>query len=495
MTLLETFRAQACRIADLTQAQQALEWDQEVIMPPLGAEQRARQLSALAAIIHDCTADPAYGACIAALEEDGALDEADRADVREARRAHDRAVRIPVGLVAERTEACAIAQNVWVEARSRNDYAAFLPHLERVVALSREVSEALGAANPYDAWLDEFEPGMTETQVAAVFTDLRTRLVPLLDRVRGAARRPDLSVLGRPCPQEGQETFCRRIIADMGFDMQAGRLDVSAHPFTTGTFRDVRLTTRYQERFLPSAVFGAIHEAGHGLYDQGLDPARYRLPAGGPCSAGIHESQSRLWENLVARSRPFWAHYYPLLQGLFPASLGDVSLDTFHGAVNTVAPSLIRVEADQVTYNLHILLRFDLESGLLGGRIRARELPALWNQKMKDYLGIEPRDDRTGVLQDIHWAAGLFGYFPSYALGNLYAAQLMEAMRADLPGLDEALSRGELQPVKAWLNERIHRHGRRWPAPELCRRATGQPLSADPLLRHLGATCAMIYGA
>jgi carboxypeptidase Taq len=280
----------------------------------------------------------------------------------------------------------------------------------------------------------------------------------------------------------------------MGFDMDAGRFDRSAHPFTNGTLDDVRLTTRYQERWLPGALFGAIHEAGHGLYEQGLDPERYRNPAGAACSAGIHESQSRLWENLIGRSHAFWSRYYPILQGLFPGVLEGVSLEAFHGAVNEMGPSLIRVEADEATYNLHILLRFDLESDLISKRIEAKDLPELWNLKMQTYLGVEPPDHRQGVMQDIHWAAGLFGYFPTYALGNLYAAQFMERLQQDLPDWGDHVARGDLRTVKAWLNERIHVHGRLWTAQELCQRVTGRPLSAEPLMRHLNAKAAAIYG-
>jgi carboxypeptidase Taq len=256
----------------------------------------------------------------------------------------------------------------------------------------------------------------------------------------------------------------------------------------------VRLTTRYLEDGLGSAVFGTIHEGGHGLYEQGLDPARYRDPAGQACSMGIHESQSRLWENLIGRSRAFWSHYYEPLRRACPGVLDGVAPDAFYRAVNAVAPSLVRVEADEATYNLHIILRFELESGLMAGRIEVRDLPARWRAGMRASLGVEPPDDRLGVLQDIHWSAGLFGYFPTYALGNLYAAQFMEQMKRDLPDLDARVARGELGAVKAWLNRAIHVHGRIWPARELCARVTGAALSAEPLMRHLRARCAEIYG-
>ena len=491
---LQNFYSRVHQIAHLLEAQQNLEWDQEVMMPSKGAPQRVQHLSALATVIHEKSTAPELGELISLLETDCTLDELTRADVREARRAFDRSVMIPARLVAERTEACALAQGAWQDARPKSDFAAFRPHLERVVALTREMADAIGTDNRYDALLDEYEPGMTEAQLKVVFADLKARLLPLLDAVLGVSRKPDAIILSRNFPIQGQEALCRRVIQDMGFDLDAGRFDVSVHPFTNGTFRDVRLTTRYLENFLPCALFGAIHEAGHGLYEQGLDSARFSNPAGKSASMGIHESQSRLWENLIGRSRPFWIHYDQPLRDTFPGVLDGVSSDAFYGAVNTVSPSLIRVEADEATYNLHILLRFDIESDLLAGRVEARDLPALWNAKMKEYLGIEPPTDRDGVLQDIHWSAGLIGYFPTYALGNLYAAQFLEAMRRDLPDLDEHIAKGELHIVKDWLNERIHIHGRRWLAQELCTQVTGGPLTAEPLMRHLKEKYAAIYG-
>jgi len=491
---LKQFYSRAQQIFDLSQARQGLEWDQQVLMPPRGAGQRAQQLAALASVIHARATDPAYAELIAGLEAEPDQDEWVRADLREARRSYERAVKVPAALVQAHAQACSLAQAAWEQAMPASDFPAFAPHLERVVALTRELAEAAGGANPYDALLDDYEPGMTEPQLRAIFTDLKGRLLPLLDALRGAPRHPDPAILARHCPRAGQEAFCRRVVRDMGFDLQAGRFDTSTHPFTSGTMGDVRLTTHYREENLSSAIFSSIHEAGHGLYEQGLDPARFRNPAGQFCSMGLHESQSRLWENLIGRSMAFWSHYYQPLREACPGVLDDVSLAAFHGAMNRVAPSLIRIEADEATYNLHILLRFDLESDLVAGRIETRDLPALWRAKMKEYLGVEPASERQGVLQDIHWAAGLIGYFPTYALGNLYGAQFMEQMRADLPDLDERVAGGELGCVRDWLRTNLHRHGRRWPAQELCARVTGQPLSAEPLVRYLKGKYSAIYG-
>ena len=432
---------QKCRaIHDLQEVQQLLEWDQQVMMPRKGAEQRSYHLATMAALTHARITDPEFGDLIETLASRLDLEEDLRADVREARRAWERAVKIPEALVAERARACSLAQVAWEEARRDDNFGAFEPYLTKVLALTRETAAAIGTANPYDALLDDFEPGMTEEALKAIFSELRDRLVPLLDKIKGASDRPTQEVLKRAYSLAGQEAFGRSVIADMGYDLKAGRLDVSAHPFTNGTFGDVRITTRYDEHFLNMAIFGTMHEAGHAIYEQGLDPDRYRDAAGGYCSLGIHESQSRFWENVIGRSRPFWHHYYPLLQKTFPGVLDDVSEESFYRAINVVEPSFIRVEADEVTYNLHIILRFELESALLAGGLEAKDLPGAWNEKFTAFFGITPPTGREGVLQDVHWSAGLVGYFPTYALGNLYAAQFREKMRQDIRDLDDQVA-------------------------------------------------------
>jgi len=301
-------------------------------------------------------------------------------------------------------------------------------------------------------------------------------------------------VMERHYPVAAQEALCRALAQEVGFDFEAGRLDRSAHPFTNGTFRDVRITTRYNERRLNTALFGTLHEAGHALYEQGLDPERYRMPAGQACSLGIHESQSRFWENVVGRSQGFWIRTLPRLKESFPGVLDDVDAGTFFRAANVVNPSFIRVEADEVTYNLHIVLRFELESALLRGDLRPADLPAAWNGKMESHLGLRPPTDREGVLQDVHWSAGLIGYFPTYALGNLYAAQFAEAMEKDLGPLEERAAGGDFGSLREWLREKIHRHGRKDLAPELCRKVTGKALSAEPLMAYLERKFGAVYG-
>ncbi len=491
---LERFLERSREIHDLTEIQQGLEWDQQVMMPRKGAAQRGAQQAALAGLIHARLTSPELGDLIRTLAEEDGLDETRKADVREAMRAWERSTKIPVRLVTERAQACALSQVAWEEARHNDDFEAFRPHLEKVIALTREMAAALEAPNAYDALLEDFEPGMTEEALRTLFGELKPELVTLLDKIKGAPNPPSQEPVLRHYPRSGQEAFSRRVMADMGYDLGAGRLDASAHPFTSGTFADVRITTRYDENFLNMALFGTIHETGHALYEQGLDPDRYRDPSGQACSLGIHESQSRFWENLIGRSRPFWKHYYAELRKAFPGVLDDVDLDAFYRAINVCQPSLIRVEADEVTYNLHIILRFELESALLAGKLEAGDLPEAWNSKMQELLGILPSTFREGVLQDIHWSAGLIGYFPTYALGNLYGAQFLEKLREDLPDLNERVSRGELGPIKEWLNTRIHVHGRRYLAPELCRKVTGKPLSIRPSVAYLTRKFGEIYG-
>jgi carboxypeptidase Taq len=361
--------------------------------------------------------------------------------------------------------------------------------------LKRQVAEKIGyQTEPFDALLDEFEPGARAAEVQKVFDAVKGELVPLVHAVKTAPRQPNMALLAHDCPRDRQEAFGRQVAAAMGFDFQAGRLDVSTHPFCSGMSPlDVRMTTRYDEHYLPMSLFGIMHEAGHGLYEQGLDPVHAFTPMGQSVSLGIHESQSRLWENFVGRSRPFWVCYFPQLQAAFPV-LADVSLDDWYFAINAVRPSLIRVEADEVTYSLHIMLRFDLERQMIAGELQVADIPAAWNAGMQQLLGITPPNDAEGCLQDIHWSIGIFGYFPTYALGNLYAAQFCEAARRALLEFEAQLARGELTPLREWLRESIHRHGQRYRAAELVQVVTGQPLSHVPFINYLNSKYRPLYG-
>jgi carboxypeptidase Taq len=368
--------------------------------------------------------------------------------------------------------------------------------LQRTFGLKRQQADALGYEQcRYDALLDEYEPEELTANVAPVLAGLRAQLVPLAAEIQQSGRRPNVALLHGRFPIDVQESFGRRAAAAIGFDFARGRLDVTAHPFCTQLGpNDHRITTRYDERFLNAAFFGILHEAGHGVYEQGLPPGQYGLPLGEAVSLGIHESQSRWWENFVGRSRAFWTHFYPLAQASYPEALAGVPLDEFYFAVNEVRPSLIRVEADEATYNLHILVRFELEQALLEGDLNTADLPAAWNDMYRQQLGVLPANDQVGVLQDVHWSAGLIGYFPTYALGNLYAAQFFAQAESDMPDLGEQFARGEFHTLLGWLREKIHRHGQRYSAPELIRRATGQPLSAGPLIEHLRAKLCPLYG-
>jgi len=492
---LTRFRALCSTIQDLQQAQGLLDWDQQTFMPRLGAEQRSHQLAALASVTHERITAPELGELTHQLSEQPNLDQDLRADLREVARERQRALRLPRDLVAERARVCARAQSAWEEALTRDDFQLFQPHLERVLQIVRQAAEAIRQdhASAYDVLLEEYEPATSEQALRQLFDELGPALTDLLQRIQGSAHKPDLSVLQGRFPIRAQEAFVLQVIERMGFALDAGRVDRSTHPFTAGTMWDVRITNRYREDNVVPAIFGMIHEAGHGLYEQGLDPKRYRDFSGGYCSLGIHESQSRLWENLIGRSRSFWRFHFEPLKQAFPGVLDRVQLDHWYTAINAVRPSLIRVDADEVTYNLHVVLRFQLESALIAGQLQVPDLPGAWREAMQRLVGLTPASDREGVLQDVHWSAGLFGYFPTYALGNLYGAQFLEAMRRDLTEMDELVARGELRPIKQWLNEHVHRPGRRDWAPQLCQRVTGAPLSPAPALRHLERKYGEIY--
>ncbi|MDR7587240.1 MAG: carboxypeptidase M32 [Armatimonadota bacterium] len=493
---IQQLRAHLATIADLRAAAAVLRWDQETYMPPAGAAGRAEQLGTLMRLAHELLVSPRTRELLAAAE--AVLDrlDPDSDDARivvMTRRDYDRASRLPPEFVAARARHASASVQIWREARRRNDFPAFRPALAQMVELVRREADYLGyAEHPYDALLDHYEPGMTSRQVEALFARLREATVPL---VRAIARRgaPDDSFLYGEFDIQQQRAFGLEVAQAFGYDLRRGRLDESTHPFATAFHPDdVRITTRYS-RYLPSALFAIFHEAGHALYEQGIPPQLARTCLGRGASLGFHESQSRLWENLVGRSRPFWAHYYPRLLELFP-SLRGVDLDRFYRAVNRVQPSLIRVEADEVTYNLHIMLRFDLERHLVEGTLAAEELPDAWREKMQAYLGITPPSDAEGVLQDIHWASGSVGYFPTYTLGNVISVQLYEAARRDHPGLPEDIGRGQFGTLLGWLRDRVHRHGRKYLPADLLRRATGSDLTPDPYLRYLDSKFGEIYG-
>jgi carboxypeptidase Taq len=473
-----------------------LSWDQETYMPAKGGEGRARSMAALSRVMHQRFSDPRLLETLEACAAADGLPEEDRAVVRELRRDRDKAVKVPEALAAEIAETISLSQRVWAEARPKNDTAAFNPWLAKVVALRRKEAECLGyAETPYDALLDNYEPGARTSYLRGLLNDLKAELVPLLGKLMDAQGKAASPIEGMTFPLAEQKIFNQKILAAMGFDLEAGRLDESAHPFTEGLHpEDVRLTTRYSERDLMSALFSTLHEGGHGIYEQGFQPRYFGTPMAEAVSLGVHESQSRLWENQVGRSLDFWSCYYPSLQGLFPAQLGKMDLNAFLKAINRVQPSLIRVEADEVTYNLHIVLRFELETALFGGELEPAGLESAWNEGMRRNLGVVPETPSVGYMQDVHWSCGLLGYFPTYTLGNLRSAQLFDAARKALPGLKDDVRSGSFGGLKAWLNKEVHQSGRRYDGDALMEKATGSKTSAAPFLAYLRGKYSALYG-
>lgn len=476
-----------------------LAWDERTYMPHQGSAHRAEQMALLARLSHEMLTAPRLGELLTEVESSELVrsSESDEsAIIRDIRRNYDRAVKLPARLVEELARVTTQAQQVWAKARHDDDFASFRPFLEQIVALKREEAQAVGYKGvPYDALLDEYEPGATTQEITALFSALRQELVPLIAAITASPRKPRWEVLERDYPVELQRHFGRSAAAAIGFDFDAGRLDVTTHPFCSGTGPgDCRITTRFNPRHFNEAFFGILHEAGHGMYEQGLPRQEFGTALGSACSLGIHESQSRFWENQVGRSRPFWEHFFPRARQTFLDALRDVTLDEWVFAINEVQPSFIRVEADEATYNIHIILRFEIEQALLTGDLKPADVPGVWKEKFTQSFGIVPPNDREGCLQDIHWSGGGIGYFPTYTLGNLYSAQFMEQARSDLPSLEEDFRRGNYSGLRAWLNEKIHHHGRRYRAGELCRRVTGRPLDHRPLLDYLREKYSGLYG-
>ena len=471
-----------------------LRWDQETCMPKGAIAERAEQLALLEGQVHERLTAPELGELIAAGEARTDLDHADRAFLRELRRTYDRETRLPVELVTAIAHQAAVNQASWVAAREASDFGLFRDDLRETVRLTREKADHLGFRDTrYDPLLDEFEPWMSSAELAGVLGALRGPLVDLLERIAGSAVTIDDEVLRRDYDVSAQRAFSDDLLAALGFSSRTGRLDVSAHPFSaTLGAADGRLTTRFRSDLLSAGVFGTIHECGHGLHGLGVAPELATSALGDGASLGICESQSRFWENPIGRGRAFWEHFYPHLQPRFPA-LADVDLDRFYRAINAVKPSFIRVEADEVTYNLHVLLRFSLERGMVDGDLQVDDLPDAWREESRSLLGIVPERDADGVLQDIHWSMFAIGYFPTYTLGNLYGAQFHAAMARDLPDWEERVRGGRFAEILDWLRERIHRHGRVYPAAELCRRVTGEALDARYFIDYLDAKFGDLY--
>jgi len=484
----------------LTSVTELLGWDQETMMPRKAAALRAEERALLSTLAHERATHPRLGELLAACEADQALraDPQVAANLREIRRDYDRARKLPLDLVAEMSETSSLAMEAWKVARGQNDFKQFQPWLEKQLRLNRRKAECWGTpagGELYDALLDDFEPNTTTVELEAIFRPLREALTPLILTLTSAAHQPTDAPFRVALPLDQQLAFNRSLLEQIGFDVRAGRLDTSAHPFSVGLGPgDTRITTRFRDDALLDAVGSSLHEAGHGLYEQGLPKQRlHGQPLAEPLGLAIHESQSRLWENHVGRSRAFCRWVLPEMQRFFGAPLEAAGTDDLYEAVNTVRAGLIRVESDEATYHLHIMLRFDLERAMLRDDLRAADLPAAWNERVKQDLGLEVPDDTRGCLQDIHWSMGAIGYFPTYTLGSLYAAQMWEAVAQSVPELSEQIARGEFAALLGWLRTNIHAHGRRYPAVELCRRVTGRPLDHGPLMRHLEHKLRPIY--
>ena len=474
-------------------------WDQETMMPPRAGELRAEQLAMLSSMCHERFTSNEIGDLLEALkaaDESGELTEEQAVNVRETRRSYERDKKLPTDLVEELARTRSLAQQKWAEARKESDFKKFQPLLEKTVDLKKQVAELYGYEDDiYDALLDTYEPGMTVAQLDPMFAELRERTVKLVEAIVGTGTTSEVDALKRPHPLARQESFEREIAEAFGFKFDAGRLDLSAHPFCGGNApNDVRMTTRRDENDPLSSLYSVMHETGHGLYGQGLEAKHSGTPMGSSISLGIHESQSRTWENLVGRSRQFWEFALPRFKAHFEGISEDLEFDEVCFAANEVKPSLIRVEADEVTYNLHIILRFEIERDLMNGRVEVKELPEIWNTRMQDYLGLTPPNDALGVMQDIHWSMGGIGYFPTYTLGNLYGAQFFEAVREALPDLDNQIVRGEFMPLREWLRENIHCHGKRYSATELIERVTGKPPSSEAFLTYIETKFGELYG-
>jgi carboxypeptidase Taq len=470
-------------------------WDQETYLPSKAGPARAQQLSTLQGLHHERLVDPRLGEALSKASVDPGLTGDEQAMVAVLQREREREVRVPAALVRALAEAQSHGLHAWREARKERRFARFQPALQRLLSLRREQADAYGHdGERYDALLEGYEPGMRVSRLTPVLTALREQLVPMVGKLTGTGKRPRPVFDGRRFDKDAQWRFTLKLLEDIGFDLEAGRQDLSIHPFTGGTHAlDVRLTTHVDESNPLSAIFSTIHEAGHGLFEQGFAPELHRTPLAASPSMGLHESQSRLWENQVGRGRPFWEHYFPLLRDSFPEALKGVDLEDFLAAVNEVRPSLIRIESDEVTYNLHIAVRYELELLLFRDALPLDDVPAAWNERMERYLGVTPPDDTQGVLQDIHWAWGELGYFPTYSLGNLYAASLYRVAGRELPDLDAQLRQGKMLPLRDWLRDRVHQHGFRLPAEERMRVVTGQGLTDADFLTHLRSKYGALY--
>lgn len=481
-TPYEKLAARSREVALINSTSSVIGWDQETYLPAKGVAYRAEQLSYLAGQAHKLGTAPEIGDWLLACEtEQSSWSDEDerRGNIREWRRDYDRATKTPPDLVTEMARVSALAREAWTEARKKSDFPTFQPWLEKIIVLSKRQADCWGwKVTPYNALLNAYEPGSNAGDLKVLFANLRQTLVELLPAAQQKTQKVNPAKLHGFYPVEAQQRFNHKIATAMGFDFEAGRIDTTTHPFCSGMGpSDCRLTTRYDETDFTSSLFGIMHEAGHGLYEQGLRDDAYGTPLGESVSLGIHESQSRLWENQVGRSRVFWEHWYPLAREVF-THLKYVTLDEFWTIINRVEPTFIRTESDEVTYNLHIILRFEMEQALIEGTLKPSDVPGAWNARFKELFGLDVPSDANGCLQDIHWSMGGFGYFPTYTLGNLNAAQLYRAALAKNSGLEAEIASGHYGTLLDWLRQNVHTHGRRYVPNDLMRHATGEATNA-----------------
>jgi carboxypeptidase Taq len=473
-------------------------WDMRTGAPRKGIEMRSEAVGALSAETFKLSTSTEMGELLAKLNEPdqkAQLGEIDRRLVEETAKDYGRNLKIPPELYREYVVLTSQSESAWELAKENNDFEGFVPYLEKIIAINRQFIELWGVkTTPYDTLLDMYEPGLMTVDLDRLFGELRARLVPLAEKIANSGNTPDTSFLKHTFDKEAQKKFSKLILKEMGYDFEAGRLDESVHPFATGLSPgDVRITTRYLPDDVTSALFGTIHEGGHALYEQNIKPELQGNLLCTGTSMGIHESQSRLWENMIGRSLGFWQRYLPDLQACFPGLLDDVTPEQFYRGINIVEPSLIRIEADELTYNLHIMIRYEIEKMIFNDNLSPRELPEVWNRKYREALGITPSTDAEGVLQDVHWSGGAFGYFPSYSLGNMYAAQMMNVARSRLPELDRQVAEGQLLPLKEWLTEQVYQHGKLLKPSEIIERISGQELQSSYLCDYLEAKYREIY--
>jgi carboxypeptidase Taq len=507
MTAYDDFSQHIAELSDVLNSISILKWDARTQMPAGGAATRGNQLATLSRVAQAHFISDKTARLLDAAEAEIAGEDPDsyrvRA-VRQTREYYELIRRIPVEITAAKAELEPVSEQVWAEAKANNDFASFAPFLQKMLDLVKRQADAIGYEDhPFDALVFEYEPSMTASKLRALFADLKAGLLPLLERIVQNDRPLEKDLWAQAYPVEKQRAFALEMAEKIGYDLHRGRLDIAPHPFEISfTRQDVRITTRYDRHYFPMALFGTLHEAGHALYEQNIDPAITRTAlttdflgqyAVGGTSYGAHEASSRLWENQIGRSRAFWDVHFGRLRELFPEQLAGVDVDLFHRAVNRVKPSLIRVEADEVTYNLHIMLRVEIEMALLEGSLQIADLPDAWRAKMREYVGVEPQSDSQGALQDVHWSGGSFGAFPGYTVGNVMSAQLLEAAHQQVSGLDDALGAGNYRPLLDWLVEHVYRHGRAYSANELLARSTGRELVVQPYLDYLDSKFAALY--